>query len=175
MRILLHMCCGPCSVVPVKRLAAEGMSIMGFFYRHNIHPFTECMKREEAATALADVAGFKIIYQKDYQLRDFLRRAVFRETDRCRICYHHRLKTTALLAKRGKFDAWTSSLLYSKFQRHDLIREIGEAEGKAADVPFYYEDFRTGWKEGITESRRLGLYRQSYCGCVYSEADRYAS
>jgi hypothetical protein len=64
-------------------------------------------------------------------------------------------------------------LLYSKFQKHDQIRSIGEAVGKKIGVPFYYRDFRDGWKEGIEESKKLEMYRQQYCGCIYSEKDRY--
>ncbi len=115
----------------------------------------------------------RVIYQEEYDPETFLRAVVFRESDRCIYCYHDRLQATARLAKRGRFDYFTSTLLYSKFQQHDLIRKIGEAEGRAVGVPFYYHDFREGWKQGIEESRRLNLYRQQYCGCIYSEKDRF--
>jgi hypothetical protein len=78
------------------------------------------------------------------------------------------------VARRGGFDAYTTSLLYSRFQDHERIRETGEAVARSSGVPFLYEDFRAGWKEGIEESRRLELYRQQYCGCIYSEKERYA-
>jgi epoxyqueuosine reductase len=84
------------------------------------------------------------------------------------------LKAAALLAKRGKFDYFTSTLLYSKFQKHDLIKSIGEDIGKTGWSNFYYDDFRNGWKEGIVESKALGMYRQQYCGCIYSEKERFA-
>ena len=106
-------------------------------------------------------------------MEGFLRKVVFRESDRCTICYHERLNTTALYAKKGKFDCFSTTLLYSKFQRHDSVKSIGEAAGKSAGVPFYYRDFREGWKEGVEESKRLGIYRQQYCGCIYSEKERY--
>jgi hypothetical protein len=77
------------------------------------------------------------------------------------------------VAKRGKFDYFTTTLLYSKFQKHDEIKSIGEAVAKDVGVKFYYYDFRDGWKEGIEESKRLGMYRQQYCGCIYSEKERY--
>ena len=89
------------------------------------------------------------------------------------VCYEDRLKKTAMLAKRGKFDYFTTSLLYSKFQKHDIIRMVGETVAKSVGVPFYYRDFRIGWKEGVEESKRLGLYRQAYCGCIYSEKERF--
>jgi hypothetical protein len=146
---------------------------MGFFYRHNIHPYTECLRREAALKQYAAAVDLRVIYQEDYDLEGFLRNVVFREIHRCRQCYHDRLRTTALLARRGKFDAFTSTLLYSKFQNHELIRETGEAVGQTVGLPFFYHDFRNGWQEGIETSKRMGLYRQQYCGCIYSEKDRY--
>lgn len=173
MKLLLHICCGPCCIYPVDRLRAEGMDVMGFYYRHNIHPYTECVRRQETLAAYADSIGLRVIYQEGYDLEGFLRNVIFRESNRCYYCYHDRLKTTALLARRGKFDYFSTTLLYSKFQKHDMIRSIGEAVGKETGVAFYYEDFRTGWKEGIERSRQSGMYRQQYCGCIYSEKDRY--
>lgn len=175
MKLLLHTCCGPCSIYPVRVLREEGFDVMGFFFRHNIHPFSECMKREEAMKSYAEEIGLKVIFQEGYEIEEFLRDMAFREKERCRICYHKRLKATAFLAKRGKFDAFSSSLLYSKFQKHDLIREIGEAVGKEVGLPFLYRDFREGWTEGIQVSKEKGMYRQSWCGCVFSEKDRYYS
>jgi len=175
MKILLHICCGPCAIYPVDVLRKNGLEVMGFFYRHNIHPFTECMKREEALRQYADQVNLRVIYQQGYDLEGFLRNMVFRETRRCRICYHERMKAAAHIARRGKFDYFTSTLLYSKHQSHEMIREIGESVGKRMGVPFYYADFREGWKHGIEESKALGLYRQQYCGCIYSEKERYYS
>ncbi|SCY84526.1 epoxyqueuosine reductase QueH [Desulfoluna spongiiphila] len=174
MKLLMHTCCGPCSIYPTRVLREAGHNLMGFFYRHNIHPFTECMKREEAMQQFAESCDMKMIYQEGYELEEFLRQAAFREKDRCRACYHDRLRATALLAKRGKFEAFTSTLLYSRHQNHELIRSIGESLGRQVGVKFYYEDFRPGWKEGIDTSKEMGLYRQQYCGCIYSEKDRYA-
>ncbi len=172
-KILVHMCCAPCSVYPLKVLRSENFHIMGFFYRHNIHPYTECLKREETLKTFSEIEKFQVIWQEGYEPEEFIRNVVFREADRCAYCYHDRLKSTALLAKRGKFDCFTSTLLYSKFQKHDMIREIGESLAKSAGIPFYYHDFREGWKQGIAESKELNLYRQQYCGCIYSEKERY--
>ena len=156
-------------------LRKEGVEVMGFFYRHNIHPYTECLKRQETLSAFAESIDFKVIFQNDYDLEGFLQRTAFRESSRCEICYHDRLKTTALVAGKGKFDSFSSSLLYSRFQNHKMIRAIGESVGKTVGIPFYYHDFRSGWKYGIETSKRLGLYRQQYCGCIYSEKERYSS
>jgi hypothetical protein len=114
-----------------------------------------------------------VIYQDGYDVEGFIQNVVYREADRCRYCYHDRLRSTALLAKRGKFDYFTTTLLYSKFQNHDLVKTTGEAIGKSVDVDFLYQDFRAGWKEGVETSKDLGMYRQQYCGCIYSEKERY--
>jgi len=172
-KVLLHICCAPCCIVPVETLKSEGMDVMGFFYRHNIHPYTECLRRQETLQRYADQINLKIICQEGYDLEVFIQNVVYRETDRCTYCYHDRLRTTALLAKRGKFDYFTSTLLYSKFQKHDTIRSIGESVGRSIGIPFLYKDFRSGWKEGIKTSKDLKMYRQQYCGCIYSEKERY--
>ena len=173
MKLLMHICCGPCSIYPVQVLRDDHCDVMGFFYRNNIHPFTECMRREETLKTYAESIALKMIYQSGYALEAFLRNVAFREAERCTYCYHDRLTTTANFAKKGRFDGFTTTLLYSRFQKHDQIRSIGEAVGKSVGVPFFYQDFRKGWKTGIDESRRLNMYRQPYCGCIYSEKERY--
>jgi predicted adenine nucleotide alpha hydrolase (AANH) superfamily ATPase len=174
MKILLHICCAPCAIYPV-RILRKDMTVMGYFYTHNIHPYSECLKRKETLEHYAESIGLPVIYEKGYDLEGFLRNVVFREADRCEYCYHARLQATALMAKRGKFDRFTTTLLYSKFQQHERIKTLGQSIGKTVGVSFHYEDFRIGWKEGIEESKALNLYRQQYCGCIYSEKQRYYS
>lgn len=175
MKILLHTCCAPCSIYPINVLREKQMDVTGFFYRHNIHPHTECLRREGTLEAYASEIDLRVIYQKGYDLEGFIRNVVFREVDRCEYCYHDRLRSTALIAKRGRFDCFTTSLLYSKFQKHERIKAIGESVGRTVGVPFFYHDFRVGWKDGIDMSKRLKMYRQQYCGCIYSEKERYYS
>ena len=173
MKLLLHTCCAPCAIYPVKTLRADGLEVMGFFYRNNIQPYQECLKRQETLQDLAEQIDLRVIFQEGYDLEGFIQNVVYREIDRCNYCYHDRLQSTALLAKRGKFDYFSSTLLYSKFQKHEIIKSMGEAIGKSVGIPFLYEDFRTGWKEGIEASKSMQLYRQQYCGCVYSEKERF--
>ncbi len=175
MKLLLHLCCAPCTVYPRQQLASAQADIHGLFFNPNIHPYREYRRRMEAVQQLQQQTGLPVIYQGGYGLEEFLRRVVFREAQRCYTCYYWRLQTTAKIAKRGKFDAFSSTLLYSKFQQHDLIKQIGETLAQDEGIPFYYEDFRVGWKEGIKLSKEMQLYRQQYCGCVYSEQERYAS
>ena len=84
-----------------------------------------------------------------------------------------RLKLAAEYAAENGFDAFTSSLLYSRYQNHELIRKTGEELGQHYGIDFLYDDYRVGWQEGIRVSKEMGLYRQQYCGCIYSEKDRY--
>ena len=173
MKILLHICCAPCAIYPLKTLRQDGVEVMGFFYRHNIHPYRECQRREETLKSFAASEELRVVYQKGYDMEGFIRSVAFREKDRCSYCYHDRLKSAARVAKKGKFDGFTSTLLYSKFQKHAAIKQVGESVGQTEGIPFFYQDFRNGWKEGIALSRERNMYRQPYCGCIYSEKDRY--
>ena len=173
MKLLLHMCCAPCTIYSLKVLTAKAFSIVGYFYPHNIHPYTECQKRAQTLSTYAALKKLTVIFPKTYEPERFFRAVTFREANRCDICYYERLHAAARIAKKGKFDYFSTTLLYSKFQKHDRIRQIGEAVGKETGVPFFYEDFRTGWKEGIDTSKQLKMYRQPYCGCLYSEKERY--
>jgi len=173
MKVLLHVCCANCAIYPIKSMREEGLEVMAFFYRHNIHPYSECLRRQDAIEAYAEQIDLKVIYQEGYDLEGFIRNIAFRESERCNYCYHDRLRSTALLARRGKFDYFSSTLLYSKHQKHELIRSIGDSIGKSVGVPFLYQDYREGWKEGIECSKQMGLYRQHYCGCIYSEKERF--
>ncbi len=175
MKLLLHICCAPCGIFPLEQLHQQQHAVMGYFYAHNIHPYTEYQRRRQTLEAWAEAVALRVIWQEGYDLEGFLRKMVFRESQRCRICYHDRLQATAMMARRGKFEAFSTTLLYSKFQRHATIREIGEAVGREVGVPFLYQDFRPGWRAGVDASRRLGLYRQPYCGCIYSEKERYVT
>ena len=173
MKLLLHICCAPCTIYPLKVLRAQGMEVHGFFYNPNIHPYQEFQRRLTAVQDFAPTVSLPLQVKQGYEMEEFLRLVVYREAERCRFCYGLRLKAAALAAKQGSFDAFTATLLYSRFQKHEIIQEIGEQIGQEVGVPFYYVDFRPGWQEGVNESKRLGLYRQNYCGCIYSEKERF--
>ena len=173
MRILVHVCCGPCAVYPMQRLVAAGHELTGFFHNPNIHPYQEFRRRLEAALALSKAGGWPLLVDDCYGLREYLREVVSDEENRCRHCYDMRLDQVARQAKAGGFDAFTTTLLYSRYQNHALICERAAWWVAQHGVDFYYEDFRLGWQEGIDSSIRMGLYRQPYCGCIYSEQERY--
>jgi predicted adenine nucleotide alpha hydrolase (AANH) superfamily ATPase len=122
---------------------------------------------------LAESLGLEMIYRDEYDVVSFLRQLAFRESQRCPICYDLRLDAAAQLAKKSRMAGFTSTLLYSKQQDHALITQLGEEIGRRRGIPFIYRDFRQGWKEGMEKSKEMKLYRQEYCGCIYSEEERF--
>ena len=173
MKILLHICCGPCALFPLRQLRAAGHQVTGFFYNHNIHPYQEYARRRDTVIQLTEQESLPLIMRDDYDLEGFLAHVAAEPEKRCSYCYSSRLRTAAQAAAEGGFEAFTASLLYSRYQKHDEIRLSGEQIGSEYGVPFYYQDFRSGWQEGIRLSKEQGLYRQQYCGCIYSEKERY--
>jgi epoxyqueuosine reductase len=149
------------------------MDVAGYFFNPNIHPLTEFNKRLAALENFAQVSLLPLSIDKEYDLEAFLKGALEHGKDRCLFCYRIRLEMAFRKAVGDKVDGVTTTLLYSKYQRHDHIKAIGEELADTHRVRFFYRDFRVGWKEGIEESKRLNMYRQQYCGCIFSERDRY--
>ncbi len=173
MKILMHLCCGPCTAYPLAVLRDQGHDVSGYFYNPNIHPFREFARRLAALKELAAGTGLGVAYVEEYGLTEYLRQVVHHEEKRCLLCYEMRLTAAARHARETGADAFTSSLLYSKYQQHALIRSAGERLAAEYGVAFYYQDFRIGWQQGIDMAVAMGLYRQPYCGCIYSERERY--
>jgi predicted adenine nucleotide alpha hydrolase (AANH) superfamily ATPase len=114
-----------------------------------------------------------LIGEQEYGLREYLRKVVGDEENKCTYCYSWRMEETAKMAKIHDFKCFSTTLLYSKYQDHEKLKEFGYSLAEKYSVDFVYEDFRTGWQEGIDESNLIGMYRQPYCGCIYSEQERY--
>jgi predicted adenine nucleotide alpha hydrolase (AANH) superfamily ATPase len=169
--------------MPLETLRAEGFELCGFFYNPNIHPLAEYLRRRTAALEAAAHSNLPVMFENDtdegFDLPGWLNLAAqaMRRGSvwRCRMCYRLRMDKTALLAKTHGFDAFTGTLLYSVRQRHDLLRKEAERAAKIHGIKFLYRDFRPLWEAGITRSKELNLYRQNYCGCIYSEAERFAA
>lgn len=173
MKTLLHICCAPCSIACIRQLREEGIEPVGFWYNPNIHPFTEYRQRRNTLTEYAASIGLKLEMEDEYGLRPFVR-AVAEDIDgRCPYCYRVRLEETARRAAEEGFEAFTTTLLVSPYQNHELLCQTGEEMGTRYGVKFLPYDFRPRFREGQAEARALGLYMQKYCGCVFSEEDRY--
>lgn len=174
MKTLLHICCGPCAIYPLRILREMGCEVTGYYFNPNIHPYLEYRRRAESLEAYGKESGLPIIWG-DYPLEGYFRAVAHREEERCLICHRIRLEEAARRAKASGFDGFSTTLLYSKHQKHQIIREEGKLIGWQENIPFVYRDFRAGWQEGVNISRQTGMYRQGYCGCIYSERDRYRS
>lgn len=173
-KILFHICCASCFIAPYFNLKENtDFDIWGFWFNPNIHPYLEYQKRMGSMKEFAEQEKIPMIWKDEYNLEDFLRKASFRENSRCNFCYYDRMKYTAIVAKKGNFDCFSTTLLYSKFQKHELIKEIGGSLAKEYGIKFFYQDFRELWKQGIALSKQRKMYRQQYCGCIYSERDRF--
>jgi predicted adenine nucleotide alpha hydrolase (AANH) superfamily ATPase len=179
MKLLLHTCCAPCSVACIKALREEGIEPTLFWYNPNIHPYAEYQKRRDTLINYAKTINASFIIEDDYALRGFicgladkkLNNACFASPQRCAFCYKLRLEKTARTAREQGFDAFSTTLLISPYQNHDLLKETAIAESTTPKVTFLYRDFRPLFRAGQAEARRLLLYRQKYCGCIFSEEE----
>ena len=176
MKLLLHVCCGPCSLVPVRFFLDAGHEITLFFHNPNIQPLTEYLKRRDAACTVAQHFGLPIVCDDAaWNITRWLRSVQNNDEPpgRCHFCCASRVEASYAYAREHGFEGVSTSLLYSIYQPHDAIAAAGRTLADATGIAFVYEDFRKGWQEGIDLSKELELYRQPYCGCVYSEAERY--
>lgn len=176
-RILLHVCCGPCSLMPLVHLREEGWTPTAFFFNPNIHPAEEWKKRRDAMREVAERLNVPLLEEGSPVNPGHWVRALegnVREGDRCRRCYRPRMERTAMLAVEQGFDAFTTSLLYSRYQHHESIREEAERAASAYGANFLYRDFRPWWWDGIAMSKELGIYRQKWCGCILSMKEALA-
>ena len=173
MKLLLHACCGPCACYPAKALSGEGVDFTLLYYNPNIHPYKEFKHRLAALRELAEKQDYRLIIDKTYPLEECVKGMLEEPVVRCAFCYRMRLRYTAKYAADNGFTAFSTTLLYSPYQKHDLIVQAAEAAAEEFGVEFYYQDWRPHYQEGVDISLALGLYRQPYCGCVFSERDRY--
>ena len=173
MKLLLHICCAPCSVYCIQSLRAEGIHPTGFWYNPNIHPYQEYKARRDTLLSYAPTVDLPLFVKEEYGLRPFVRAVAGDIDHRCGYCYAVRMEETAKFAADHGFTHIGTTLLVSPYQDHEGIRRAGEAAAKRHGLEFLYRDFSVGFRQGQTEARELGLYMQKYCGCVFSEEDRY--
>ena len=173
MNTLLHICCAPCSNMCIETLRGDHIDVTGYWYNPNIHPFTEYRSRRNTLRDYASSIELPLVEQNDYGLRPFVRAVCEDIPVRCVKCYEMRFRQTAHYAAEQGFDSFTSSLFISPYQKHDLMREVAEQAAAEFGVRFLYRDFRPYFREGQERARALGFYMQKYCGCIFSEEERY--
>ncbi len=168
-KVLLHTCCAPCLSGANQAFAKEDLDVTGYFYNPNIHPKVELDKRIEALRIYSDIKKFNAIIIDSYDLELFKSDVVDRAGERCFNCYRFRLNAAADYAGRNGFDCFSTTLLISPYQKHDLVRAAGEEVSKQYGMEFYYRDMTPFYQESIRISKAMGLYRQRYCGCYISK------
>lgn len=173
MKLLMHICCSNCSVLPLEHFLAAGTDIKGLWFNPNIHPFTEYAERMMSVERLQKIWNLDVEYIDEYDLDSFLSAVVGRGPGRCEACYTMRLERTAHTARSMGLKGFTTSLLASPYQKFDMIIQIGREMGRRYGLDFHAEDLRRGWALSRDIVREFGLYRQKYCGCIYSEMERY--
>lgn len=174
-KILLHTCCAPCTTYVHPEIKKEGFDVVGYFYNPNIHPFKEFEQRLETLKLYAGHAGLDLVCNDHYELESHLRLTLGKKPEeRCLSCYKLRLFSAAAYAKQKGMDFFTTTLLISPYQNHDAIIEAGMEMSRIHGVPFYYKDFRIGFYTSKKIAKEMNLYMQKYCGCIFSEKERFA-
>lgn len=173
--LLLHACCAPCSVACIDTLREEGIEPVAFWYNPNIHPFTEYRMRRNTLREYTASIGVRLEENDQYGLREYLAQVGqdYSMQNRCPVCYRMRMEETARFAAEHGFPAFSTTLLISPYQNHELLVETAVKAAAYYGVEFLYRDFRPVFRSGQEKARELGLYMQKYCGCIFSEEDRY--
>ena len=143
-----------------------------YWYNPNIHPYAEYKARRDCLREYAKVVDVNLLEDDAYGLDEFVCNTYDKISTRCQeYCYPKRLRQAFEFAKSEGFDAISTTLLYSIYQKHDFIKDLMTSLSQEYGIEFVYHDFREGWQEGQDEARRIGLYMQKYCGCVFSEEE----
>ena len=179
-KLLLHSCCGPCSTAVITQLV-EDYQVTVFFYNPNIGPEDEYLLRLENQKKFLqeyDPKGTIGFIEGDYDSENYYAAVKGLEAEkeggaRCTECFKLRLLRTAELAAKLGFDLFTTTLTVSPHKNAELINAIGEQLAERAGVPWLHSNFKKkdGYLRSIRLSKEYGLYRQNYCGCIFSVND----
>jgi len=170
-KIILHICCGVCAAGAAERLIAEGHEVKGYFYNPNIHPQEEYERRLEAARKVAVEMGFPLAAGRYLPESWFALTAPLKDEPeggrRCEVCFRHRLEKTYQYLQDSDYDAFTTTLTISPHKAAGIINRIGQGIGGDR---FMVRDFKkkAGFQRATELAKEMSIYRQDYCGCVYS-------
>ncbi len=172
-KLLLHQCCAICTAEFVKPLLAD-YEINALWFNPNIHPLPELEERAGAAKKINDLYGIKTVDIMDvskYDPRKWLYK-IPRDDNRHYNCYKLRLVKTVKYCLDNGYTHFSTTLLASPHQQHDMVKEISQMLADHNGVNFVYRDSRSSYYEAKKEIKKLGLYSQKYCGCVFSKEER---
>lgn len=150
-----------------------GYSVVPLWYNPNIMPYREYTQRLNAFREVCEHYRLKPIVVDEYDLNEMLHKVLVPSDARCGYCYRHRLNRAARVAKERGIGAFTTTLLQSPYQQHQAVADAGGRAAEANGIGFIYEDMRGLYRKGKEITREMGIYSQSYCGCIYSEEERY--
>ena len=174
MKLLMHTCCAPCSVYCIDSLRNEEIEPTVYWYNPNIHPYMEYKQRRDCLKEYTASINVNAIFEEEYGLDEFCKNVICDLKNRCvNYCYRVRIEQTAKFAKENGYDTITTTLLVSPYQKHDELKNICEEIAQKYGLTFLYRDFRVGFRIGQEKAREIGLYMQKYCGCIFSEEERY--
>ncbi len=173
MRLALHACCAPCLLEPYDALAPEAERVVVVYANPNIHPEAEYERRRDTLREYAREEGIEFV-ELPYEPDEWHELVGVHGDDRerrCRACYRLRLSKVAAWADENGFDALATTLTVSPYQDAVALAEKAERAARDAGLVYAGRDFRDRYQEATRRSRELGMYRQNYCGCVFSEAE----
>ena len=158
MKLLMHTCCAPCSIYCIETLRNEGIEPTLYWYNPNIHPYKEYEARRDTLKEYSKMININAIFEEDYGLKNFCKNVIDDLDNRCsNYCYKVRLEQTAKYAKEHGYDAITTTLFVSPYQKHEAIKKITSEIAKKYDLEFVYRDFRVGFREGQAKARELRI------------------
>jgi predicted adenine nucleotide alpha hydrolase (AANH) superfamily ATPase len=175
MKKLVHVCCANCLSDAIEEVARDGSEVVLLFANPNIHPLVEFRRRRKSVRLIAKRLGLDL-EEAPYGLNEFLRSLEGRfasEDGRCRTCYRLRMEASAAKARDLGAASFTTTLLVSRAQERESVVEAGRAAGAAAGVTFEAPDIRELHGCDQSRPRDLKLYKQAYCGCIFSEEERF--
>ena len=180
-KLLLHACCGPCSSYVLEYLC-NYFDITIYYYNPNIYPKEEYTRRKEELKTFVNKFNNKIkVIEEFYNTDEYYKsikglEKLGEKSERCYKCYEFRLDKTALFAKENNYDYFTTTLSISPYKNAEWLNEIGKNMEEKYNIKYLFADFKkkNGYKRSLELSKEYKLYRQDYCGCVYSKQEREA-
>lgn len=170
-KLLIHTCCAPCSILVIDKFKKD-YEITLFFYNPNIHPYKEYLERLNSFKNFSENQKVNYIIG-NFEYKDYFMNVIRNLSDRCLFCYQLRLNQTAITSKSQDIKNFTTTMLYSPYQKHETIKKLGEIIAKQYNLNFVYFDLRERYFDGVKLSKDYNLYRQKYCGCIFSEIERF--